>query len=403
MTGGQQNLNQELGKLKKEEAEHLPEMIRQRMDYLYAHLNEVDQGSMRLGSENGQSQHMKLGELDQITTRPSLVKRGLRTLLISISAAAAAGVLIIGSGFVSPVMAEALRHIPLVGGIFSTSGDEGLKAASKQGLSTNVNLSLEHGGATLTISDLLYDGNRLSMVLTRHTADGNSLSLSDWLGNKNWKKGEGINQIEFTVNGERVNTSMGTSKAQNDEFNSIIINTMDAVLLKDSTTEVQQIPEQFDLGVRIYDAKQDYWYSFKIPVKKAGQNNILIQPTETKSLGNNTFKILKLEMTPATVRLDAQMEGKSGEDIKEIAKKLPDKYKIDGFINIKYDLADDNGTLLKPLGATGNGRGDMYWFTGTYEPQTKRPKSITVKPFTERNGKKVYIPELEYVLPVPSK
>lgn len=396
MTGDNQKLNQELGDLKEEEVDHLPEMIRQRMDNLYAHLDEVALGATRVKSKDRLALDSQMEEVRLGNRRSKPGKHWPKTLALAISSVAAAGILIIGSGFVSPVMADALKQIPLVGSLFTTAGDEGLKAAKEQGLTSNVNLSVSHDGVKFTVSDLIYDGNRLSLVLTREAEDGTHQTIQEWM--------DGARKISFLINGVPINTGMSMPNASNEASNSMIITTFQSVILKDmDSTEVLKIPDQFELGVKIYDDQRKYDYMLNIPVKKADMDNILFQPKETKSLGNNTFEILKLEMTPATVRLDMQMEGKSGEDIKEIAEKLPDKYKIDGFINIDFDLVDDKGTVLKSLGGSGSGRSNTYWFTGTYEPLKQRPKSITVKPFTHVNGKKVYIPEIEFVLPAPGQ
>ncbi|GIP23867.1 DUF4179 domain-containing protein [Paenibacillus sp. J22TS3] len=287
---------------------------------------------------------------------------------------------------------------------FSLSEDAGLRAAKELGLSSNVNKSVTHDKVTFTVSDFIYDGNRVSFVLTRKAADGTKQSFQQWLdGSK--KIGDPANHISFLINDKPVNTGGGWSWLEKGgASNSLLISTLNSVILKDmETTEILQIPDQFELGVKIHDAKKKHDYVIKIPVKKAGKQNILFQPEETKILGDNVLKILKLELSPISVRLDMEMKGNSGEGVKDIAEKLPDEYKIDGFANIQFELANDKGIVLKPKGARGDGRGDMYWFSGTYEPLKERPKSITVKPYSERNGKKVYIPKAEFVLAVPNK
>src|SRR5699024_6146776 len=74
-----------------------------------------------------------------------------RKLMLSIGAAVATLVLIIGSATVSPVMANFVSHIPVIGSIFSESGDRGLKQVSELGLTEVIGESKTVNGNTMTI------------------------------------------------------------------------------------------------------------------------------------------------------------------------------------------------------------------------------------------------------------
>lgn len=87
-----------------------------------------------------------------------------RTVAVS-GIAAALGFGIIGSGFVSPVMASALSQVPLIGNIFQQYGDTGLQASVANGLYQPVQAKDSHNDMTLESTGYVYDGTRISIAL----------------------------------------------------------------------------------------------------------------------------------------------------------------------------------------------------------------------------------------------
>ncbi|SMF91656.1 protein of unknown function [Paenibacillus uliginis N3/975] len=358
------DLTHELEQLK-QEVQELPKMIRSRLDSTYQSLEE--------GSHLNQK-------------KQSVRKK--RRFAGILAATAASTLLIIGSGFISPVMAETLKNIPVVGSLFIKAGDEGLKKASKQGLTTHANQSVTHEGTTLSISELLYDGSRISMVLTRETSDGKNETFRDW-----WDHIDDKNQasyIRFFVDDKELNVGYTMSYTGEDAKNSTII-----------TLSPDSLPDEFKWNVVIWDIKTEQQFKLIIPVKKNTTNNVILKPEELKSHDNINMTIKKLEITPATMRLELTITGKPGQDIKEIEEAIPSQYKIMGSIDINYDVMNDKGELAGSIGGNGYGSDGIYEYTFMFEPFRALPQSITIKPYVQKGEQKEYIPELEFQLSVP--
>lgn len=363
------DLDYELDTLKENFVEEMPEIIRTRLDQTYQMLDAAV----------------------PYRTIAKKKRKWLRHVVIASVSVAAAGVIIIGSGFISPAMAQTLKQIPFVESVFKFAGDLGLQAAKEKGLTTGVNQSVTHKGLTLSVSELMYDGSRLSLVLTREVSeDSKTPFLGWWIGER--KVGEPVNNIDFYINGELKNTSWGISSGGDKAPNSIIVETFDSGKL--------QVPDEFEFTMVVRIAKLDQDFEFKMPVKKKTKDSIVLTSDEMKSHENIYMKINKVEMTPATTRLVIDIKGKPGQDIKDILEAIPDKYKIDGFLNLDFDLTDDQGRSPKPIGGSGSGSGDSYTHTNTFEPFATKPNSVTIKPYIQTGKNKEYIPELEFTLPV---
>lgn len=368
MTG----LDEIMKQLKEDRAQELPRSIRLRMDDAYAGLDDVEQEKPDTGRER------------------SLLRR----IAVICAGTAAAGLILIGSGFVSPVMAKALKQIPFLESVFKSAGDRGLQKASEAGYVMDANQSVTHNGMTIRLSEVVYDGSRLNFVLTREMAGGGGSqgTASNWYEEIVRSKGARHIFIDFYVNDKLINTSMGYASGGDKAPGSLLVHGLDSPGLN--------IPDQFELKLVIHFLNDSVPYEFKLPVKKTNDNNIMLTPGETKVFDHIHMKAAKLEITPVTTRLEMEITGEPGQGIKEIAEAIPEKYKVTGFIDISYDLADEKGHLQKNLGANGTGEDDHYLFSSSYEPFEAVPESVTVKPYIYRNGEKQYISELEFKIPV---
>lgn len=83
------------------------------------------------------------------------------------AAAAAAIIGLMGSAYVSPVMAKSLKAWPVVGSIFEMTDDLGLQTADVRGLAAEPGVKVTHDGITLGIPQVMYDGIRLSLAVQR--------------------------------------------------------------------------------------------------------------------------------------------------------------------------------------------------------------------------------------------
>ena len=200
----QVDLDNEISKWKAQQAECLPDAIRLRMDQTYESLEGITLNR-------------------QVKRRPYLLR-----LMISAAALVVVCISLIGSGFVSPTMAHALKKIPTIESIFRLAGDLGLRAADEQGLTKDVNQRITHDGVTLSISELVFDGARLSFVLTDESLDSEEKTFYEVWGSRPLDE-NGVpvpfepSMIDFLINGELVNTGMSLSAAGEHAPKSIIV------------------------------------------------------------------------------------------------------------------------------------------------------------------------------------
>ncbi|MEC0242415.1 DUF4179 domain-containing protein [Paenibacillus dokdonensis] len=356
--------------LKEEPVQELPHTIRMRLDETF----------------------LMLDDIQPIKAEERRRKRWVRRSLLITLGAAAAGILLIGSGFVSPVMAQALKQIPFIESVFKQAGDRGLQKASEEGFTTNANQNITHNGVTISLSEVMYDGSRLNLVLNRDKLPAKKTpgAGTDWFRSSTL----GLNNIEFYVNGSWVNTGMSLASGGGKAPNSIIVTALNSPNL--------HIPDEFELKmlVKLDDVPEPY--EFELPVKKVKVKKVVITPEEMKIFDHIHMKVAKLEITPVTTRLDMEITGEKGQSLRDIANAIPEKYKVTDFIQIDYDLTDDQGVLQKSIGANGTGEEDHYSYSTSYEPFTAIPKFVTVKPYVyvTKTRQKNYIPELEFTVQV---
>lgn len=325
-------------------------------------------------------------------------RRRARKITIAFAAAAAAIGCVIGSGFLSPAMASALNGLPLIGGLFGEAGDAGLKTAAEQGLIRNVNQSVTHDGVTFTISDMMYDGTRISMVLTRETSDGKNPPLTKWNDKStdemiaSLHRGETPSDvIEVRANGVKLDVTRHLASDILRHNSSILTIQPDANV---TGTSSFNLPDSFDLEVKLQDALIGREFKLTFPVEKTTSRYIVLDSSERKSYGDFDMSINKLEMTEATMQMEVLQYGKTGQKLQGIG---------DG---IYYDIQNEQGETAVLLGGSsteGAAEGSQLSVL-LYEPFKDVPQTIVVKPyFMEKTSEKTYVKELEFTLSVPQQ
>lgn len=372
----QVDLDNEISKWKARQAEILPDAVRLRMDQTYASLGGITPNRHKSKSRSY-----------------------LLRLMITAASIVAVCIALIGSGFVSPAMAQALKQIPAIESVFRLAGDLGLRTADEQGLTKDVDERITQDGVTLSISELVFDGARLSFVLTDEGLDGKETTFYEaWSDRTLDENGVPVpkvnvepNHMEFLINGESVNTGYSLRAAGGHAPNSIIVGALHSAKIK--------APDRFDLTVLVKYAKIDNAFEFHIPVETSTERIALTSST-VKTHDNIQFQLDRIELTPVTTRLEVIIKSPGKKDIKDVAEAIPAKYKITGFLNIEFDIVDENGVTPVSLGGSGRGEGDSFVYTSLFEPYQTHPKVLTVKPFIPAKDGKQYIPELEITVPV---
>lgn len=378
----QQRLESRLADLQEETLPELPELVHLRMEETYRIISGKDEAGLEAASEH------------QETVSRKRMPRWLSRVMISAAAVAGGLVLLISLGFISPAMAETLKQLPFMSSVFQLAGDAGLRKANEAGLTTNVEQTVTLDGMTLRVSEQMYDGSRFSVVLTRVQAKEDQTKEDWWdLLTRRGQPAGGINNIEFIVNGVKVNTGYGFARGGRGAPDSIIVTALDGANL--------QIPDQFDLTMLVLIDGMDEKFRFEFPVSKNTLGDLVLGPGETKVHDHIHLRYTRLELSQTSTRLLTEVKGDLGADLKAIEEAIPDKYKNMGILMIGFELWDDQGKKAVLVSGGGSGEGDTFSHSMVFEPFEHRPKYVIIKSYvTLKDGDK-YIPELEMTVPIP--
>ncbi|WP_454191051.1 DUF4179 domain-containing protein [Paenibacillus sp. Marseille-Q7038] len=338
--------------------------------------------------------------------RNKKVTRMINKWWVSTAAAAILGVTIIGSGFVSPVMADALKQIPFLGQIYSlwgeNNGDPGVQQA--EDFITNVNQSVTHGNVTMNIPTLLFDGTRILMNIT---TPGNRLASEPNSPLSAANKGA-VDKFEVLYEGQPL--LWNYEHMDGETASSIMVEVLNNYYEPSTTTQTVPFPDQFDLTVNVKLKGYDAPFQFILPVTKSTPITVLTSE-ETKHHDNIKMQISKVEITPITTQLSVEYKTKAGQSIEEMLALIPSEYKDadGGVIALQYDIVDEHGVQLKAIGA--HPLSESYNIR--FEPFKTLPSTVTIKPYLvisesqapagvkgrweDKNMVKKYIPELETV------
>ncbi|OME00542.1 hypothetical protein BSK64_23665 [Paenibacillus odorifer] len=329
--------------------------------------------------------------------------------LISTAAAAILGVTVLASGFVSPAMAGALKQIPVLGQIYSLWGEKNLDPGVQQAgdFITNVNQSVTHSEVTMNIPTLLFDGTRILMNLT---TPGNRLASEPNSPPSDANKGA-VDKFEVLYKGQPLLWSY--EHMDGETASSIMVQVLNTYYDPSTTTQTVQFPDQFDLTVNVTLKGYDVPFEFVLPVTKSTPVTALTSE-ETKHHDNINLQIIKVEITPITTQVSIEYKTKPGQSVEEMLASIPSKYKgaNGGVIALQFDIVDERGVQLKPIGA--HPLSESY--NVRFEPFKTIPNTVTIKPYLvvsegqapagtkglweDNNMVKEYIPELETVLSV---
>ncbi|UNK16281.1 DUF4179 domain-containing protein [Paenibacillus sp. N3/727] len=200
--------------------------------------------------------------------KPNLIKR---TIMVA-SATAVLGAAVIGTGFISPAMADSLKKVPMFGTLYEGTSEKTVQAAIQQGIVSEPNLSVTHDGITLTVADLLYDGDSLSFILDREgvdlpntaspyiSEDAEIISSPEYIKSrqvpeKDQKKGY-IKTPTILANGQKVDFSEGMFGDYPMKDNAYSV----------KLTKGLNLPDQFELTIQANVTGVEGTFEFKIPV-----------------------------------------------------------------------------------------------------------------------------------------
>ncbi|AST89833.1 MULTISPECIES: DUF4179 domain-containing protein [Sutcliffiella] len=154
---------------------------------------------------------------------------------------------IMGSGFISPAMANMLTHIPIIGSVF-VHEDVGLKEALEKGLVFPVNQTIVDKDIPITITNVYYDQSRLVI--------GYEIPLDDEGAEV------GILNYNITINGLTLLSSQSTGAAEDNKFKGLIQTSStlpDSFTLQVSFNKVFNTMGNWDFTIPVF-VNDDYEY-----------------------------------------------------------------------------------------------------------------------------------------------
>ena len=306
----------------------------------------------------------------------------LKRTLTAASIAAIMGAGAVGAGFVSPTMASALKQIPGIGSMFYGLNSDEIQRAVDQGILTQPLKQITKDGVTLTLTNVLYDGTRLSYTIERAGEHLPQKVASPYIpmdseiisGDKEWKKSRQVpeqQQEKGYVTSPKTFINNEALKAFSG-FGDDIGNS-NAVFVE--YTNLGSLPNEFELTVRTKVTRVDEPFEFKVPVK-ISDSKLVVQPNETKSYENFSYTLQKMESTVTNTRLILESTGKVPAASEQTGKYAPTM--------MYYEIIDDQGKVLnqRQLGFFHRAPDLEYQVDELYDAVSPNAKSVTIKPYT---------------------
>lgn len=319
-------------------------------------------------------------------------KRMMLTVWSSTAAIAIVSVLMVSS-MLSPTFAKSIQQIPVVGSVFHLGGEKGLKgsnqnnsnaagemitADSKESKQNNANIvgkEISSPSSTLKITDVVYDGLRLSISYIQELHDDNSKMID-------------LEDMIFKADGKLLDEGGESGDYLNKNKYAGTISFSRHIPKEDVFT--------LTLNVEQLGNEKGNW-SMELPVTKqaSGETYVNKQEIETDlfSLHMKTIKV-----SPMTVQLDMRTT-ESIEDNKE---------PFSVFSEIEFKLLDENGLEFERLGISGMVRGSgmtanegdhVNHIRAQFKPQGDLPKVATLQ-LIKNNNERITEPVDEQQLPL---
>ncbi|MEK8126466.1 DUF4179 domain-containing protein [Paenibacillus filicis] len=405
-----QFLDDKLTQAKSTLPEQLPQTVRSRLDETYKMIEQMEAPEQPTRRTKKEKKPMKL----------------IHKLSIIISAAAVMGVAVIGSGFISPVMAETLSKIPNLNGLFAkwgyVSGDIGLEQADEYAV--NVGKTVTQDGLSIHINNAVFDGTRIVMELATPGNTLNTVTVPEpGAGNRMEPPVQGkgaLEEIQAIYQGQPLILSAAIENDNPSKMLLNISNFIDPQHTGNPSYQTVQFPKKIDLTLKVKLKDYNTPFNLVLPLTQTADKTTLAS-NEVKSFEHINLKIDKLDLTPITTQLDIRYVPGQGQSIADMLAAIPKTYKgSDGnFLILQYEVVDDQGVALRPVGLMVP---QVPITTLTFEPFKTKPKFVTIKPYlnvptgepakpdeTTAIGnvlsysaptKKVYVSELELTLQV---
>ncbi|MBT2291942.1 DUF4179 domain-containing protein [Paenibacillus albidus] len=400
----------------------IEEQMRHRLQQTAADMKCPDDLYERVWASSGK-------HIPQRLSRKEAARRGriYRKPVVALIVAAALFLIVVASGFVSPVMAKSLKSIPLVNGIFKLAGDLGLKTAAEKGLTEEVHYSDSHDGITVNVKEVMYDGIRAVVAIQREAPGTGSYFHGNYRGADGTivVEPEGtkavLRNVKLYANGEALNQTLDDPANPSPErgavtwvdggnADSVLINFME---LSKPGQELPKLPESFGLTLELTLSGVEEVYTIEVPVKK-NTNNVVVSPEISNEYEGIQLTLVKAELSPISTKITLAAKATDHESAKDAGPGAGGELS-----KIQYELFDEQGQMPGQLSSQGEYRQKVpvLYQDLIYEPFASTPRQFTIRPYLYvfKDGKasgefkldehgmplKNYIKELEMTVQVP--
>ncbi len=301
-----------------------------------------------------------------------------RTTKRSILVACGLCIALLGSGFVSTGMAEALSNIPLIGPIYKDFRDIASDKIEHDQLTTVIDKQDSKNGLTMTVKEAAYDGSRL-IVTVVYTGE-KELSMEEEI--------VGFNYI--TINGQPVKPAIG-STGQDDINSKTIIEHHQFTF-----SNYNEYGDKIEVAVHGEDL---FGYEGKLkvsfPLEKIKGDVLEFYPEVTAKTVDEFYTLTaeKVTFSPLSTRIDLTIDYPAEMD------------ENDSWPWFDFSVVDDNGHVYDKLKLQAGMAGNYgHHIVLTLPPMDTVPESFTLKPsHTNNEGLSEEIKELELVVPLDKK
>ncbi|UKS66135.1 DUF4179 domain-containing protein [Rossellomorea marisflavi] len=304
-------------------------------------------------------------------------KRNVRkTTMRSLMVACGVCLSLLGSGFVSTGMAEALSSIPILSPIYKDFRDIASDKIEKNQLATTIDKQDSHNGLTMTVKEAAYDGNRLIVTVVYTGAKGVTL------------KEEKAGRQEITINGQPIKPAIGSTGQDDINPNTIIEHHQYTLSNLDGYGDEIEIQVQ---GDNLFGYEGQWNVAF--PLEKIKRDVTSITPDVTAKTDDGMYAITADNVTfsPLSTRIDLSVDYPAELD------------ENDRWPWFEYSVVDDQGRVYGGMKLqTGMADGtNGHHMVLTLPPMDEVPASLTLMP-SEQN-QDVYglkLDELELLIPL---
>ncbi|QYR19142.1 DUF4179 domain-containing protein [Paenibacillus sp. sptzw28] len=266
-----------------------------------------------------------------------------RKMYYALPAVVLAVVILFGARAISPVFAETIRSIPVIGSIFELVGNVGERKASQDGLVSPLGQQVVIDGKTVTFTESLYDGSSIHIGFINDTGN-----FEFW------------NHTQISIDGKRLtsyNADLSGSRTLADgSFAGIY-----------TIHPNQEIPEAFTLELSSLDDRS--WH-VAIPMKLQGDEHAYLI-NDARVWRDMTMLYDKTVFNSTSATLSIRWFSNEKRELPSV---------------MNYQIFDDKGRVLQIFSHNGKDtptEDGQYVYSSqlNFERMDPIPKSLTIKPY----------------------